>query len=132
MNPDQPQSALGTHILLELYDCPPERLKTPPVAEAALLAAARAMGATVRSHHFHAFSPYGVSGVVIIEESHLTVHTWPEYGYAAVDIFTCGRLDTGAAVAVLRQHFDAQGSHCRTLARGLGLRAGSTSRSFSE
>ena len=52
--------------------------------------AADKAGATVVSSAFHAFNPYGVSGVVVIAESHLTIHTWPEYGYAAVDIFTCG------------------------------------------
>ena len=65
------------------------------------------MGATVVSSHFHQFSPYGISGVVIIQESHLTLHTWPEYGYAAVDVFTCGDIDLDAGVVYLQEALEA-------------------------
>ena len=113
--------ALGRHILLELYDCPIHLLEQPPQSREFLLAAAEAMGATVVSDKFHAFSPYGVSGVVIIQESHLTIHTWPEYEYAAVDIFTCGDIDLDAGVQYLVQAFQAANHQTQEIARGLNL-----------
>ena len=83
-------NALGTHLLLDLKDCDKEVLNDLTFLKDSLLAAAVEAGATVLGESFHRFSPQGVSGVVIIAESHLFIHTWPEYGYAAVDIFTCG------------------------------------------
>jgi len=83
-------NALGKHLLLELKGCDKEVLNDVGFLREALLAAAGGAGATVLGESFHQFSPQGVSGVVIIAESHLCIHTWPEYGYAAADIFTCG------------------------------------------
>ncbi len=83
-------NALGKHLLLELKDCDKGVLNDVSLLRGALLAAASECGATVLGESFHRFSPQGVSGVVIIAESHLFIHTWPEYGYAAADIFTCG------------------------------------------
>lgn len=82
--------ALGTHLLIELRDCNPEILKSLEKVRNVMVSAAKAAKATIIDASFHEFSPFGISGVVVIAESHLTVHTWPEYGYAAVDIFTCG------------------------------------------
>ncbi len=113
-----PPLTLGRHLILELFDCPVALLQVPADAERILLQAAQVMGATVVSHHFHAFSPYGVSGVVIIKESHLTIHTWPEHGYAAIDIFTCGAIDIEAGRRVLEQAFQAEHCLCRVLERG--------------
>ena len=83
-------NALGKHLLLELQDCNREVLNDLDFLRSTMLAAATECGATVLGESFHYFSPQGVSGVVIIAESHLSIHTWPEYGYAAADIFTCG------------------------------------------
>ena len=83
-------NALGTQIILELKDCNRELLNDLPHIRDSLLQAALTTGATVIDQSFHQFSPQGVTGVVAIAESHLCIHTWPEYGYAAVDIFTCG------------------------------------------
>ncbi len=83
-------NALGKHLLLELKDCNKEVLDDLSFLKGILTAAASEAGATVLGESFHQFNPRGVSGVVIIAESHLVIHTWPEYGYAAVDIFTCG------------------------------------------
>jgi S-adenosylmethionine decarboxylase len=83
-------NALGRHLLVELYDCDKEVLNSPELLRKAMVDAAIDCGAVVLGDSFHRFSPQGVSGVVIIAESHLSVHTWPEYGYAAVDVFTCG------------------------------------------
>ena len=76
------------------------------------------MGATIVSSNFHQFNPYGVSGVVIIQESHLTLHTWPEYNYAAVDIFTCGEIDLEKGVQFLIQALEAEQSNYEILKRG--------------
>ena len=83
-------NALGKHLLLELKNCDKGVLNDLDFLRDALLKAANACGATILGESFHQFTPQGVSGVVIIAESHLIIHTWPEYGYAAVDIFTCG------------------------------------------
>jgi S-adenosylmethionine decarboxylase len=82
--------ALGRHLLVELHGCHPDSLKKVDVVKDILVGAARACGATIVDVAFHEFNPFGVSGVVVIAESHLSIHTWPEYRYAAVDIFTCG------------------------------------------
>jgi len=82
--------ALGKHLLLELNDCDPKLLNDISFIKETMLVAAKAAGATVLGESFHQFSPQGVSGVLIIAESHLTIHTWPEHGYAGADIFTCG------------------------------------------
>ncbi|QQL45678.1 adenosylmethionine decarboxylase [Sulfuriroseicoccus oceanibius] len=83
-------SPVGRHILLELSGCSAALLRSEEQLECLLVEGARAGGATVVSSHFHGFEPQGVSGVVVIAESHVTIHTWPEHGYAAVDVFTCG------------------------------------------
>jgi S-adenosylmethionine decarboxylase len=83
-------NALGKHLLLELKGCEKEVLNDIGFLKEALLAAAGEAKATVLGESFHQFNPHGVSGVVMIAESHLVIHTWPEYGYAAADIFTCG------------------------------------------
>jgi len=83
-------NALGKHLLLELKDCDKEVINDLAYLRDALLEAADRSGATVLGDSFHPFVPHGVSGVVVIAESHISVHTWPEFDYAAVDIFTCG------------------------------------------
>ncbi len=85
-------NALGTHLLLELRDCNAESIKDLEYVKSAMVGAARDAKATIVDVSFHEFNPFGISGMVIIAESHLSIHTWPEYGYAAVDIFTCGDL----------------------------------------
>src|SRR6185369_187493 len=81
---------LGRHIIVEFYGCPQELLNEVTHIEQSFIQAAQASDATVINSTFHHFSPFGVSGVVVIQESHLAIHTWPEFGYAAIDIFTCG------------------------------------------
>jgi len=84
--------ALGTHLLVELRDCNPEILKDLNRVKEALVFAAKKAKATIIDVSFHEFNPFGISGMVVIAESHLSIHTWPEYAYAAVDIFTCGDI----------------------------------------
>ena len=95
-------NALGRHFLLELKDCDRKLLNDLEALRKSLKDAAVECGAEVLGDSFHRFSPQGVSGVVVIAESHLFVHTWPEHGYAAIDIFTCGtRVQPEIAVNAL-------------------------------
>ena len=89
--------ALGNHILVEFMNCDPHVMNDVAAIERDMVGAARKAEATVINSTFHHFSPYGVSGVVVIQESHLAIHTWPEYGYAAVDVFTCGDMNAWIA-----------------------------------
>lgn len=82
--------ALGRHVLAEYFNCDKELLNDPQKLEQFMQEAAKKANATVISSSFRTFEPFGVSGVVIVAESHLAIHTWPEYGFAAVDFFTCG------------------------------------------
>lgn len=101
-------ATIGHQIVLDLYDCAHERLDSVDVVRTALIQTARAAGATIVETVFHKFSPWGVSGVVVIAESHLAIHTWPERRYAAVDIFTCGSsVDLHRATRYLVQALQA-------------------------
>lgn len=82
--------ALGRHIIAELYECNVDKIDDVMFVEESMLAAADKAGATVINSTFHHFSPFGVSGVIVIQESHFSIHCWPEYAYASIDIFTCG------------------------------------------
>ncbi|NJE25531.1 S-adenosylmethionine decarboxylase proenzyme [Thermococcus sp. MV5] len=81
---------IGMHVVLDLYECDPEILDDMEKVEEVLTKAAEAANATIIDKRFHKFSPQGVSGVVVVSESHIAIHTWPEHGYAAVDVYTCG------------------------------------------
>lgn len=108
---DHKDFALGKHMTVEFYDCDSEFLADSKRMENAFLKAARASNATVLSSSFHAFNPQGVSGFVIIAESHFSVHAWPEYDYAAVDIFTCGEsINFEAAVNSLSRSLKSGGT----------------------
>lgn len=112
-------SAPGVQILADLHGCTPAVLDDQELITAAMLEAARRCGATIVAHCFHRFSPHGVSGVVVIAESHLSIHTWPERGFAAVDLFTCGTsLRAEAGLDYLAQVLGCQRRDERTLLRG--------------
>lgn len=111
--------SLGQHLILELYGCPAALLDDPRHVENTLTQAVQASGATMIRPFFHQFAPQGVSGVIIISESHFTIHTWPEYGYAALDVFTCGDcIDMDAAATTLREGFGAAQMQRMMLSRG--------------
>ena len=94
----------GTHVLLDLWDA--QNLTQSAVVEAALRAAAEAAGATVLHVHVHHFGPSpGISGVAVLAESHISIHTWPERGFAALDVFMCGGCDPLRCVPVLKRVF---------------------------
>jgi len=100
--------ALARQITIEYYDCDEHRLLDKDYLEKAMLNAAKESGATIVSSSFNKFEPQGVSGVVIIAESHFTVHAWPEHNYAAVDMFTCGDIDLDRAVDSLQASLAAR------------------------
>lgn len=113
-------NALGRHILAELYGCTPEVLNDLQKIEDIMVAAALEAGAEIREVAFHKFSPQGVSGVVVISESHLAIHTWPELGYAAVDIFTCGdTVDPWVSCDYIKDKFSAQNMAANEVKRGI-------------
>ncbi|HDG63820.1 MAG TPA: S-adenosylmethionine decarboxylase proenzyme [Thermococcus litoralis] len=84
------ETPIGMHVVLDLYECDPEILDDMERIEEILTKAAEVANATIIDKRFHKFSPQGVSGVVVVSESHIAIHTWPEHGYAAVDVYTCG------------------------------------------
>ncbi len=86
------------HYLIELRDVDSPLLDNKEQIETLLLRSIDGSGATYINHYFHKFSPQGVSGVIVIAESHLSIHTWPEHGYAALDVFTCGEKSIGETI----------------------------------
>jgi len=108
----------GMHILIDLWDC--KNLDRPDFIEGALRKAAADAGANVLHGYCHYFSPYGgVSGVLVLAESHISIHTWPERGYAAIDIFMCGSCDPRDAVPALKRAFAAKSVTIGTERRGI-------------
>lgn len=117
--PDE-EPSLGSHLLVEMYGCDPRCLESEGDVGRAMHDAARESEATVVAHSFHEFQPYGVSGAVIIQESHYTIHTWPEHGYAAVDLFYCGgTVRVHRALDVLRERFRPERIKFLVVRRGL-------------
>ena len=111
-------------MLLELYDCDPEAINSLDVVKASMVEAARRAQATIVDVVFHEFSPVGISGVVVIAESHLAIHTWPEHRYAAVDVFSCGDvLQPELAADYLVEQLGAARASVVELQRGVLLHA---------
>lgn len=111
---------LGRHVLAEIYGCDFEILNDANKVERVMVDAALEAGAEIREVAFHKFSPQGVSGVVVISESHLAIHTWPELGYAAVDVFTCGdKVDPWDACNFLTGEFHAKHLTAKEMKRGI-------------
>ena len=109
----------GTHLLLDLWGA--SNLTDPELIDRALRDAAEAANATILHSHFHHFGPDGgVSGVLVLAESHISIHTWPDAGYAALDVFMCGSADPDACIPVLREAFGAKRVAVNELLRGRG------------
>ncbi len=102
---------------MELWGC--RSLNSVEVVELALREATDACGATLLDVSVHPFSPVGITGVAVVSESHIAIHTWPEYGYAAVDVFTCGNSDPALAIPVFRRHFAPTKSQVMVIERGI-------------
>jgi len=111
---------LGRHILAEFSGCDSETLNDLKKIESILTEAARQAGATIVEKVFHKYNPHGLSGMVVIAESHLSIHTWPEYGYAALDFFTCGeRVDPWEACRFMQEHLHCTSLHTEEISRGI-------------
>ena len=111
---------LGRHILVEFYNCDTDILGNHEKIEKIMCEAAIKSNATIVTSCFHKFNPWGVSGAVIIQESHLTIHTWPEYGYASVDLFTCGdSVNPWNGFKYLEKVLSADRSESTEVSRGL-------------
>lgn len=113
------RKSLGQHILADFYECGELILGDLRTIQRIMHAAAERAGATIVSEDFHRFSPWGISGAVIIQESHLTIHTWPEYRYAAIDLFTCGdSLKIWQAFEYLKESFKCGKVEYNNISRG--------------
>lgn len=111
---------LGRHALLDLYGCKQAVLDDKDFLREILRQTAVQLDCTVVQEVFHNFSPYGVSGVVVIAESHLAIHTWPEHGFAAVDLFTCNETTALSSLAeILKERFGASDFHYEEKVRGV-------------
>jgi len=98
--------ALGRHLMIELWDCN-ARINDPDAVRRSIQESVEQIGATLLNLHVHTFSPQGVTGVATLAESHLALHSWPEHGYLAADVFTCGaHLHPEALKAVLKRWFE--------------------------
>jgi S-adenosylmethionine decarboxylase len=112
------QQGVGTHLVLELWGC--ENLNSPEIVEQALRDVVEETKVTLLDLRVYPFQPIGVTGVAIVSESHIMIHTWPEHGYAAVDVFTCGEeRDLKGAVDVVRSYFKPERVQMMHIVRGI-------------
>ena len=113
------ESPFGKHILAEYFECECTYLDSEAAIRNLMLEAASRSGATIVGNIFHHFSPQGVSGVVVIAESHLAIHTWPEFRYASVDLFTCGtRVDPWIGFEYLKEKLQSKKWMSKEITRG--------------
>ena len=111
---------MGRHVIAELWQCDFDKLNDMDFIEKTFVDAALKAGAEIREVAFHKFAPQGVSGVVIISESHLTIHSFPEHGYASIDVYTCGDLDPTIAADYIADALNSQSREVVEVPRGMG------------
>lgn len=109
----------GVHLLIDLWGA--QNLNSPQEIEKVLRNCAIKAGATILHSHIHHFSPQGVSGVVVLAESHISIHTWPERNYAALDVFMCGDCNPYEAIAVLKDYFKPSNIQITENKRGIKI-----------
>jgi S-adenosylmethionine decarboxylase len=114
---------LGTHLILDAWGCSYDLLNDPERITEAVMTAVKAGKATLIDTCVHQFSPHGVTATATLAESHIAVHTWPEYGYFGADLFFCGDGDSHSALESLKQSLPAKQFRVRELRRGFELRA---------
>lgn len=107
----------GTHLLVDLWGA--TNLNSPAEIEQTLIKASKIAGATVLYSYLHPFEPHGVSGVVVLAESHISIHTWPERNYAAIDIFMCGIANPYKAIDVIKAYFKPGSVQISEIKRGV-------------
>lgn len=115
---DTMEHSFGKHYLVEFIGCPAEKLSFVADIREVFLDAARQSGATILESFFHQFDPRGVTGMLFIAESHFSIHTWPESGYAALDILTCGTMFPEKAIELLELALQAKRLDVRVFTRG--------------
>ena len=109
----------GSHFLVELIDCSPDKLKKAQDVKQIMNQVVQKSKSSMVGSTFHQFQPEGVSGIILIEESHFAIHTWPEVSYAAADIFTCGHeMDPYVAIEVMKEMFEAKEVRYQVVKRG--------------
>lgn len=112
---------MGRHVIAELWECNIEKLNNMGLIERIFVDAALKAGAEIREVAFHKFAPHGVSGVVIISESHLTIHSFPEHGYASIDVYTCGdTINPNVAAEYIAAALEAKTYEKVEVPRGMG------------
>jgi S-adenosylmethionine decarboxylase len=117
--PAPPASAVGRHLIVDLHGA--SRLDDLALMDSTLRRCVQEAGATLLHIHLHHFQAHGgISGVAVLAESHISVHTWPEAAYAAFDVFMCGAADPQRAVAVLQAVFEPRDMQLHTITRGPG------------
>jgi S-adenosylmethionine decarboxylase len=115
-----PHRPTGIHLLADFHGVKAALLRLPNELDALLRASARAAGAHILHSHFHTFGEgLGVTGVLLLAESHISIHTWPEYGFAAADIFMCGEAQPQRALDVIGHALDPTSRVIQTIARGI-------------
>jgi len=113
---------VGRHLIVEMFECDGKLLDGIQAVKNALLDAAVASNSTVMGFEFYRFKPHGVSGYVLLAESHISIHTWPEYGYAAVDVFTCGEhTDPWKGLEILKERLKARKITIISIDRGVSI-----------
>ncbi|AEF95931.1 adenosylmethionine decarboxylase [Methanotorris igneus] len=116
---------LGKHLILELWGCDPKALDDQEGIEKMLVDSVNACGATLICIKTHKFSPQGVTGVAVLAESHISIHTWPELGYAAIDVFTCGsHVEPANALKPIREFLKPKHLEVLDVKRGIILEEG--------
>ncbi|BBA78860.1 S-adenosylmethionine decarboxylase [cyanobacterium endosymbiont of Rhopalodia gibberula] len=109
---------LGTHLIVDAWQAPSDLLNDPERIRHALLEGITAGEATLIDLCVHHFSPHGVTATATLAESHIAIHTWPEYGYFAADLFFCGQGDPEQALAILKTALQAQQVQVKIIERG--------------
>jgi S-adenosylmethionine decarboxylase len=109
----------GIHLILEFWGA--ENLDSIKIVKQALIKGVEACGATLLKLELHKFSPQGISGVAVIAESHISIHTWPEHQYAAIDVFMCGEKDPYQVIGVFKKAFEPKHLEIVELKRGVRL-----------
>lgn len=113
------KKTFGDHYLVEFIGCCPDKMNKTRQVREVLLRAAEKSKATILKSYFHQFKPNGVSGVILIAESHFSIHTWPEDNYAAFDILTCGKMYPQRAINEIKKAFEAKKILVKKIPRGI-------------
>ena len=112
---------LGKHFLAEFYDCSSDTLNDEKKIAGIMTKAVEVSNAIIIKPFFHKFSPQGISGIIVIAESHLAIHTWPEFNFAAVDLFSCGDFDFTEALRYINGNLNAGRYSILCIKRGTGI-----------